>query len=90
MREVSDALLLNIAEVSASLIGLFLVGVSSMWRRGFVAPIRPVMWWRHISDSGASRLAMFESLTQVVAGGAGECNRCTRSRFLEAIGKGLV
>jgi hypothetical protein len=41
MREVSDALLLNIAEVSASLIGLFLVGVSSMWRRGFVAPIRP-------------------------------------------------
>ena len=35
MREVSDALLLNIAEVSASLTGLFLVGVSSTWRRGF-------------------------------------------------------
>lgn len=35
MREVSDAFLLNMAEVSASLIGLFLVGLFFYLERGF-------------------------------------------------------
>jgi hypothetical protein len=35
MREVSDAFLLNVAEVSATLIGLFLIGVFFYVETGF-------------------------------------------------------
>lgn len=36
MRQVSDAFLLNVAEVSASLVGLFLAGIFSLSRRACI------------------------------------------------------
>jgi hypothetical protein len=43
MREVSDAFLLNMAEVTAALAGLFLVGIFFFIESGFRGPQRPAL-----------------------------------------------
>ena len=55
MREVSDALLLNIAEVSAAMVGLFLVGMFFYVESGF----------RRLTDGRAVR-EYFRSSTRIV------------------------